>query len=467
MKKALIIAYHFPPVGGGGVQRTLKFVKYLKRFNWSPIVHTAANPYWSLWDQSLLSELPDDVRTYRTRTFEIERFESRLRALLVGKDVAPESSAGEFGGAPEGDEERRQRGLLSKISKTIHERLLIPDPQIGWFVPALMKTIYITKREEPDLVYTSSPPHSVQLLGLFLRQICRLPWVADFRDPWTDGVRRRRVYAKNRTRRQLEQRLERAIVSKADRIIVNTESNWDQLFHKYPFVADKLTVLTNGFDPADFQHIRTERRFLKQEHFNLTLTGNVEAMFDAIPFFQAIKELVTENVALRARLRVNFVGTRKGKYDAFIAQQQLERHVNHVGYLPHAESIQYLVESDVLFLCQIPVHESASVKLPGKLFEYLYMRKPILALTLPGVTTQLLAKSGLGVAVNPANVPGIKQAIADLFRQWHRHDSAFGAHEEFIRGFDRIRLTERLAGIFTDVLCGNTSARLRTRSVNP
>jgi glycosyltransferase involved in cell wall biosynthesis len=452
VRKALIIAYRFPPQGGGGVQRTIKFVKYLHRFGWWPMVHTAENPYWSLWDESLLPEIPAGVRVYRTRTFEIERLEKRLRGLVVGN-----------GGGQSGRDGTRSRpaptltpvryaGPLASMNRMMHQHVLVPDPQIAWVPWAFAKSLYIARREAPEVIYTTSPPNSSQVVGLLLKKALQKPWVADFRDPWTEGSRRQMAYEKNRVRQRVEEALEGAVIRHADHVIVTTEKMAEQFWVKYaPVSPRKFSVITNGFDPPDFRHITPERKHLKAGEFNVTLVGNVETMFDAIPFFQAVHALLEETPAMRATLRVNFVGTKRGKYDAFIEQHRLGPYIKYIGYVPHAESVQYLAESDILFFCQVPDYGSASVQLPGKLFEYLYLRKPILALTVPGVTTDLLERAGLGVVVRPSDVSGIKRALHDLYGQWQQGRWQVTANEAFIRTFERTQLTERLAMIFDGV----------------
>ena len=298
-------------------------------------------------------------------------------------------------------------------------------------------------------MYSSSPPNSGQVLGLMLKRVTRVPWIADFRDPWTEGIRRKQSYERSGWRRRLEHAFERRVVAEADHILVTTTKTLEQFVAKYPAIpASKYSVITNGFDAADFAVARDGDRLLDEGHFNVTLTGNVEAMFDALPFLTAVRELLDEDEGFRASLRINFVGTKRGKYDEFIVQHRLETTVRYIGYVPHRTSLRYLAESDVLFLCQIPVYESATTKLSGKLFEYLYMRKPILALTLPGLTTEILSHSGLGVAVDPNDQPGIKKALRDLYLRWREGGRRPDADEAYIATFDRARQTERLAGLF-------------------
>jgi glycosyltransferase involved in cell wall biosynthesis len=446
-RKVLVITYRFPPQGGGGVQRTLKFVKYLPQFGWLPVVHTVRNPDWPLRDATLLAEIPPQVHVYRTWTLEFDRLKRGARALLAGVEPGGRnSSPGAMGPT-------RSRTRLMSAGKTmaafIRQRILIPDPQVAWLPYALLKSFYISRAEGVSLLYTSSPPNSCQILGLLVKKLTDLPWVADFRDPWTEGIRRKQAYVRNKGRQRLEEALERLVLMRANHVLVTTEKTLEQFVMKYPSVpAEKFSVITNGFDPADFVLPPAPEPLLNCAEFNVTLTGNVEAMFDATPFFGAVKELIEEDREIHTRLRVNFIGTKRGKYDEFITQNGLDQHVRYIVYVPHATSLRYLSESDVLFLCQIPVYESASSKLSGKLFEYLYMRKPILALTLPGLTADILSRSGLGIAVDPNDRSGIKRALRELYLQWRAGRRQVSGDEAYIGGFYRIHQTQCLAQIF-------------------
>ena len=447
-RKVLVLAYRFPPQGGGGVQRTLKFVKYLPGQNWLPIVQTVKNPYWPLQDETLLAEIPPFVKVHGTRTFEFERLGRATEGLLTPREAGSVREPAPGSASPE-RKRRGLRGMLKNAADLVQRHVLVPDPQITWVPGAFIKGLSIIRKEKVSVIYSSSPPNSGQVLGLLLKRVTRLPWIADFRDPWTEGIRRKQSYERSGLRRRLEHAFERRVIESADHIIVTTEKTLDQFLVKYPSVpSSKYSVIPNGFDAADFAVATGGDRLLDESHFNVTLTGNVEAMFDAVPFLTAVRDLVEEDEGMRAALRINFVGTKRGKYDNFIQQNQLDANVRYIGYVPHQTSLRYLAESDVLFLCQIPVYESATTKLSGKLFEYLYMRKPILALTLPGLTTDILSRSGLGVAVDPNDRPGIKKALRDLHVRWREGGRRPDADEAYIATFDRARQTERLAGLF-------------------
>jgi len=157
---------------------------------------------------------------------------------------------------------------------------------------------------------------------------------------------------------------------------------------------------------------------------------------------------VHEDDGIRRRLRVNFVGTKRGKYDAFITENHLEAHIRYIGYVRHQTGLRYLAESAASFLCQIPVYESATTKLFGKLFEYVYMRKPILALTLPRLTREILSRSRLGTTVDPNDHVGIKKVIYELYGRWSERRPGPAVDEAYIGTFDRVRRAKVLAGLF-------------------
>jgi glycosyltransferase involved in cell wall biosynthesis len=447
MNKALLITYRFPPQGGGGVQRTLKFTKYLRDFGWEPVVQTARNPFWPLWDETLLRDVPPGTRVCRTPAFEFERLEHRLGRLMGEREERTPRRSASSASAPASP--RRQPGLVGRLRQAVHDRVLVPDPQIAWLPAALLHSLVIARREGVRVVYTSSPPNSVQLLGRLVSAALRKPWIADFRDPWTDGPRRQRSYVGNRMRGGLEAAAERAVLRRADRVIVSAEPLRQRFLDKYPFLSpEKIVVITNGFDPDDFEAVSGGGRELEAGRFHVTNSGNIEAMFDLRPFLRAVAELAAEDPALRADLFVNLVGTKKGQYDADIRALGLGDRVRYTGWVAHGQSLRYLNQSDVLLMCQLPHPGGGSEKLSGKCFEYLYLRKPVLCLSVPGITADLLSESGLGTVVEPADVAGIKAVLRSLYA---RRGHALRADSNVIARFDRRRLTERLAAVFDEL----------------
>jgi glycosyltransferase involved in cell wall biosynthesis len=455
MRKALLISYRFPPQGGGGVQRTLKYTKYLRQFGWEPVVHTALNPYWPVWDESLLTDVPEGVSVYKTRTFEFERFESRLQGLFGSKERngdASESAKSEpapAAPARPAAKAKRSGGRLARVREAVHKRFLIPDPQVAWVPGALLHGLRIVRREGVSLIHSTSPPNSVHLFAGLLARRARLPWVADFRDPWTDGPRRRRSYENNRPREIIEQAAERWVIRHADRVVVSAAPLRDRFLKKYPFLdPERVHVLTNGFDPEDFEMEDVSQPLLEPGRFHLVGTGNIEAMFDRRPLYRAIATLVEEGAAVGKDLCVTLVGAKKGPYQEDLRALGLEDRVRYVGWVPHSRSVRYLTEADALLMCQLPHDGGGGEKLSGKCFEYLNMRKPILSLTVPGPNAELLRESGLGYIVDPFDAAGIRTTLCTLYDRRNQKPSAV---EDVISRFDRRLLTERLARIFDEL----------------
>ena len=448
MRKALLISYRFPPQGGGGVQRTLKFTKYLRDFGWEPVVQTARNPYWPLRDDSLLEEVPPGVRVYRTPSFEFERLEERLARLAGQAGKGPRDPANGGGGRPR-MRGRSRGGLLSAIRGAVHRRLLVPDEQIAWLPGALAHSLKIARREGIRLVYTTSPPNSVQILGGLVARLLRRPWVADFRDPWTDGARCQQAYVNNGMRERLERAAERWIVRRADRVLVSADTLRTRFLAKYPFLnREKVVVLTNGFDPSDFDAFEDASRELEPGRFHVSAAGNIEARFNARPLLRALAAAMTAEPGLAEDLHVNLIGVKKNKYDADIRELGLSGRVRYIGWVPHNQGLRYLGQSDVLLMCRLPHVDGGGEKLSVKFLEYLYLRKPILCLSMPGLTADLLAESGLGTVVHPDDVEGIKAA---LLRLYARRGEPMRANASVIGRFDRRNLTSRLAEIFDEL----------------
>jgi glycosyltransferase involved in cell wall biosynthesis len=463
------LTYRWPPQGGGGVQRTLKLVKYLSALGWRIVVHTVQNPYSRLWDAGLDAEVPPEVTVHRTPTFEYETLRHRLtelgsdlrrtlrsRGLRDGKERVTDDPglAGEETEEIGTRESRRRRGRLARLEDWIWSRLLVPDPQIVWARIAYRRTLAIARRERPAALYSSSPPNSINVLALSLAQKLALPWIADLRDPWTDGLRRRQWYPDNPARQRREEAWERAIFERANHVLVTTEPARATFLEKYPAAGpDRVSVLTNGFDPADFAHVSPAKRQLEPGYLHLSLSGNVESMFDLGPFLEAVRQAAAADPGLRDVLRINFLGTkRQPRYDQIVAEQRLGDVIRFHSYMPHERVVQLVADSDALMLCQIPAMESGGVKLPGKMFEYLYTRKPILALTIPGETTAILARVGVGRVVDPGDVAGIRREIERLVAEHRAGGLPTRANEEVIAEFDRSLQARRVSTLFERAL---------------
>ncbi len=461
MKKALLISYRFPPQGGGGVQRTLKYVKFLREHGWEPVVQTARGPVWPVWDESLLAEVPAGVAIHHTPVLEPERLETLALAALRPLLARPRRSGARgaatplaASGAPTSPRPRKAKAPrphpLRQLRDWIYGRIFVPDPQRVWGPLAVAHGIMIARRGGADLIYTSSPPNSVHSIGGRIARRLGLPWVADFRDPWTDGPRRRRSYAGNPRREKREAAQESWVMRHADRIVVSAPALRERFLEKYDFLLpERVHVLTNGFDRDDLVASEREQSGLEPGLFHLTGTGNIEAMIDMTPFFEGVAEACAEHPELGRGLRVNLVGAKKGQWDAVIARLGLSERVRYTGWVSHARAIRFLRDSQLLLMCQLVEEGGGGEKLSGKFFEYLATGKPVLALTVPGLTATILRETGVGHIHAPADKEGIK---ATLVRAFATRSASPESDPTVVARFDRRILAGQLAALFDEVL---------------
>ncbi|KAA9345816.1 glycosyltransferase family 4 protein [Adhaeribacter soli] len=359
--KVLFITYYWPPSGGAGVQRCLKFVKHLPEFNVEPTVVTVSEHEgaYPLFDNSLLAEVPENVRVFRTATSEPFEYYKKL----TGKKEIP------YGGFAN----EKKTGLVQKLFKFLRGNLFIPDARVGWNKHALKKCAELLETEKFDAVITSSPPHSTQLIGLELQKKYGLRWIADLRDPWTDIY-----YYKDLNHtflaKKLDEKYEREVIQKADALLV-TSADTKRLFLNKPvnIDSDKIMVLPNGFDEADFQFPSEP----PNDRFCLTYTGTITDTYNIVAFLQAFAENARRYPEIKFSLR--FVGKVSAEVQKQVEDANLVHLVEYVPFVPHVESIQYLMRSTALLMA-IPDVENNFCILPGKLFEYLASNKQIICI---------------------------------------------------------------------------------------
>ncbi|GGK70970.1 glycosyltransferase family 4 protein [Rufibacter glacialis] len=397
---ALLITYYWPPSGGAGVQRCLKFVKHLPEFGVKPTVITVDEKQASypVLDTSLQKEVPADVPVIRTGTREPFEFYKKL----TGKKDIP------FGGFANSGQET----WTQKLFKFLRGNLFIPDPRVGWNRYAVDAAQKIIKSQSIKAVITSSPPHSTQLVGLTLKKKFGLRWIADLRDPWTDIY----YYADlNHTAlaQKLDAKYEREVLEKADAVVVVSE-DMKRLFLNKSTTLDpkKIHVIPNGYDEADFGHPSNP----SSEEFVITYTGTITEAYNVIGFFQALCETMTRNPLMRYRLR--FVGKVSAEIRRQIEEAGLPLITEYIDYVPHEESIKYLMSSTVLFMA-IPDVENNFGILTGKLFEYLAANKPIICIgPLHGDADKVLDECGAGRVFHYSGYELILDYLMQLSKNW-------------------------------------------------
>jgi glycosyltransferase involved in cell wall biosynthesis len=411
MKKVLIISYYFPPIGGAGVQRVLKFVKYLPKFNYNPIVLT---PNSSLirnhsYDHSLMEEIPKNTKIYTTFIFDL----NWIFKILYGLK-------------------------LKKIVNFINGTLLFPDYQKQWIPFAKMKIKKILKREKIDLVFITSPPHSIQILGKWIKEKFNLPVVSDYRDPFTFNYQEK---SDNFFKKCFN--YEKKLLNKCDMIIANTKGNRENYLEKFNISENKISVITNGFDKKDFKNIKVERE--QNNKIIFSHIGQLYGDYNATPFLLALNKIKNKlnNVEFR------FIGSVTPDDKKLIKKFELSNFIKLINYCSHKEALQYSKESDYLVLIQ-PNKKFVNY-IPGKTFEYINSGKKIIAI-IPenGSSAEIIRNTKTGVVVSPDNIDKIADIILDFIKN-NEKDNFIPNFKE-INKYERRRLTRKLANIFDNIL---------------
>ena len=398
--RLLVITYYWPPSGGAGVQRCLKFVKHLGHFGVEATVLTvdAAQATYPVRDESLLAEVPPTVRVIRTGTS--EPFESYKK--LTGRAVP-------YGGfANEG-----KPGLLQKALRFVRGNLFIPDPRRGWNRHALAAVEQLLAAgEQFDAVLTSSPPHSTQLIGLALKKRHGLRWLADLRDPWTDIYYYKDLHH-TPLAAWLDARYERWVLTQADAVLVTSPETKRLFLAKLPALpAAKFHVLPNGYDESDFRHSSTA----PPNCLRITHTGTITELYRIEALLQAVAVCAAAHADVPLRLR--FVGQVSDELRGQIARAGLLPITEFIDFVPHDQSVAYLLASSVLLMAIPDVPRNFGI-LPGKVFEYLAANKPILCVGPAGSDADhLLQECGAGQALPYQDAALMLETLEALVAQW-------------------------------------------------
>jgi len=434
MKKVLMLTYHFPPTINGGVFRTVKFAKYLSRFGWEPVILTSRKKTQDFAGETLLTEI-SGIRIIRTYAVEIGKPRVKRPKKVDIYSYSPGNRITSF------------KKTLLDILRAIRKFCLIPDDKVGWLPFALIQALRTIRREKIILVYTASPPHTGQLVGYLIKKITGLPWVADFRDPWTQNMDS--LTEKRGWRNRLAEFMERSVLTTADKIINTTEPMRHNFLNKYPMLdKDKFVVITNGFDEDDFANIKSRQT---ADKFVITHTGMLYGERSACSFLQALAELIDAGSPVVGELSADFIGNVGRETLRSISELKLENIVKVLGCVPYEQSLQYLANSSILLLITHP-GRIGQVQTPAKLFEYLRIGKPILALTPPGTSADLITTLRAGVTVHPHDVMGIKREITKMLLAYQKGQLHSTTDQSMLSKFKRSELTRSLCKIFDDIV---------------
>ncbi len=408
MKKALFIAYLFPPHGGGGVQRTTKFVKYLPSYGWqADVITNREKPRQP--DSSLFDDIPPETHVERVRGLLLPRRPSRVHQWLA-------------------------------------KWVLTVDDKLGWLPAAVQRGRAMLNKGAYSLIYSTSSPYTDHLVGYRLQKLTGLPWVADFRDPWVNNISD--VFP-TEFHRSICRKLERKIVERADRVLVVSEPMRELFLDSYKELPEsKFVTITNGFDSDDYREQKPTD--FPSDQFNLVYTGSLYNQRSAKDVLHALKNIFERKELLQEQISLWLIGSDGLDTARYIDELGLSECVNLVKYLPHAEVIPYQQAADALLLI-IGKTPRSEIILTGKLFEYLALKKPILAIIPPGAAHNLLEDACTGLIVSPDSVVDVEQAILKLYSQWREGEYDISPNSGVIERYSRQNLTGELVALFEEL----------------
>lgn len=434
MKHVLVVAYQFPPVGGSGVQRTLKFVKYLPDNGWIPHVLTRDTGRMVQRDDTLMAEVPSGVAVLRTPAWDMTALPGKL--ALAGKFIA--------------------------------WKLLVPDGEVLWMRGAVKKARKRLMAGGIDAVYTTSYPYSDHLIGLGLkREFPKVPWIADFRDEWTNNP-----YLLDHPhpawRMLREKAMERTVLEQADTLVTNSPGMKANFLMSYPGLdlENRMHVIPNGYDPDDFAVSdsgstdsvgfgETSFAAIVNDRFTLTYTGALYGRRKPDLFLEALGRLVSEGRVGKDAFRVRLMGSYKTDVIRNLAQRNgLSGTILLDGYQPHGECLRAMAASDALLLLE-GGGPGAEAFFTGKVFEYIHTGRPILAVVPEnGAAAGVVRDTGTGIVCGCEDVRAIMDGFMQLHDAWKAHKPACDPKPEMIGAYDRRVLTATLAGLLSGMVKG-------------
>lgn len=432
----LWITYYWPPSGGPGVQRSVKFARYLPNHGIQPIILTVdpQKASYPFFDNTLLNEIPSGTKVFHSSTFE----PLSLYAKLAGGKIPQPGFANET-----------KPGIAQKISRFIRGNFFIPDARIGWNRFALKKAREIIKNENIKAIVTSSPPHSSQLIGLELKKNFKLPWIADMRDPWTDIYYYSQFYH-TKWAASKDARLEKEVLENADAVIVVSESIKKLFCKKSPHInPDKIHVIPNGFDENDFKTIPVPKADQTDKTFNIVYTGTMSDTYPYDLWLPALEKL--KETLKPASLHLHFAG-HIGEYIRIaISKSKLANHIDYYGYLDHNRSVSLLTRADALLLVIPQVNNNEGI-LTGKLFEYLAAGKPVFCIGPPnGDAAQIIESCESGKTFGYEQKNEAIEWLGLLSAQWKDH-APLSAGNNTVNTYSRQSQAKNLAGLIKNMI---------------
>jgi glycosyltransferase involved in cell wall biosynthesis len=436
LKKVLILTYYWPPCGGAGVQRWLKFTKYMREFKYEPVIYTAENPEYPSIDESLERDVPDNLTVLKTRVWEPYKLYKWFTFQKKGHKVNTAFL-----------NEKKKQGLTEKIAIWIRGNLFIPDARRFWIKPSVRYLIHYLSENPVDLIVSTGTPHSLHLIALKITKKLKIPWVADFRDPWTKIYYQQSLMV-GRLASRKHQKLEQSVLQNAHAVTVVSQDMKRQFEE---MGAPDIRLIPNGFDHEDFIDPVVEKTpIVPDQHFSITHVGTLFPLRNPVNLWKALSELVGEHKDLAKDLKINLAGAMDYAVSKSIDEANLVDWVNKMGNIPFQEAISLMKHSRVLLLLIINKPEARGI-LTGKLFEYMNAGRPILAIgPTDGEVGHVLKDTLTGHIVGYHDKEAIKKQILDYYILYR--EGKLEVTPTNIEKYSRKNLTAEMTDLFNEIL---------------
>lgn len=435
-KQVLIITYYWPPAGGIAVQRITKFCKYLNQFGWNPIVLTVENGNYENIDHSLENDIKHVSKVYRTISYEPHLLYNCINSIFK-KNKKSNTEPKTF-----------QQSRLNTIAEYIRLNLFIPDTRIGWLLNAYHQGKQIIRQHKPELIFSTAPPYTPHLVAMKLHKFSNIPWIADFRDPWVESTlyntvnRLKPVIAANRY-------LERKVLNKATALTFTGTQLRDLYLTKIDKnIWNKAHVITNGYDPEDFENIKGSETHSNK--FHITYFGSLYQRRYSALVFTVIGDLIRENQDIAHNLCMRFIGSVDPTLQQKITNLIPIENVEYIPYVPYKESLSVLFQPQILLLIIDQVAHNETITL-GKIFDYLPTGNPIMGVgPTNGDTAKMLNSTSAGVVYDYKDYQNVKNYILAKFSKWKKSD--LKPRDVDLLDLQRNQLTRKLAVVFDNML---------------
>ena len=433
MKRVLIITYYWPPSGGSGVQRWLKMSKYLPEYGWQPVIYTTENAEYPIIDPSLEKDVAPDMEVIRRPIVE----PYTLYKKFLGMKKEQKVKAGFI------DETGKQKGWKEDLSVWIRGNLFIPDARCWWVKPSVRYLKEYLKEHPVEAIISTGPPHSMHLIAMKLKEELGIPWIADFRDPWTEIDFYDELHLTKWADRK-HHKLEREVLTKADKVVTVAPDGARRLGR---LGNRNVRTIYNGFDCDDAPQTPVSL----PEQFTVTYLGVLSKIQNPNNLWQALGELIKENTDFNKDLRINMIGQIDSSVASAIDENGLTQHVLYSPYIPHDQVSAVHRSSTLLLLLLMPNCEPRAKGLvTGKLFEYMASGRPILCIgPEDGDAARILNETHAGITVNFEDKEKMKEIVKSLYQKYLENNLPNNSTTK-IKQYSRQVLTEQYAKLLNN-----------------